>query len=457
MSLFQRILNFLHIALHHSGIKKYGANTLWMFAEKGIRVIAGLLVGTWVARYLGPEQFGILSFVIAVTAMLKPIPRLGLDGIVSRELVQNPQESHFIVSTTIFIRIFSSILFILVAVMLMYYLEDQKVFITLSCIIAIAFAFEILSEVIQFYFRSNTTARYGVMSQIAGQSVGYLSKVAFILTGSGLLWFAVANLLEMLITLLVIILFYFRKSSYFLKWKYIQFQRAIALLKESWPAILSGTFVVIYLYIDQIMLQQLLGSKEVGLYAAAVRISSLFFVFPMILGWALQPPIIQAFERSSEEYRKKLIQLLQALVISAYLIVGILYFSSDWIIDLLFGESYQQSVEVLQLHSWALVFLFAGLSRSIWILTESHLIFDMYSNIFAGILNIVLNFYLIPRLGIVGAAWATVISYSFAYIVSGLFYRPCHWMLSEQIKSLFLLRILSLKSFFDKDSLLSNS
>lgn len=74
---------------NHQGFMRYFANTSWLFGEKILRIIVGLFVGIWVARYLGPERFGLFSYAQSFVGLFSAIATLGLDGIVVRELVKD--------------------------------------------------------------------------------------------------------------------------------------------------------------------------------------------------------------------------------------------------------------------------------------------------------------------------------------------------------------------------------
>ena len=91
-TLIKRLKDLIHTAITHQGFRRYFVNTSWMFAEQLLRMVAGLLVGIWVARYLGPEQFGIFSYAIAFASLFSNIAKLGLDGIVVRDLVKEPEQ-----------------------------------------------------------------------------------------------------------------------------------------------------------------------------------------------------------------------------------------------------------------------------------------------------------------------------------------------------------------------------
>jgi len=219
--------------------------------------------------------------------------------------------------------------------------------------------------------------------------------------------------------------------------------KGMSLIKESWPMIMSGIFALVYLNIDQVMIENMLNSYELGQYSAAVRISSVWYFMPMTIGWSIQTAVVNAKKQNEVFYYKRLQMLFTLLACMAYaLIVPISYFSND-IILLLFGSAYNMAGDVLAVHIIASLFVFVGIIRGLWVTNESHFQFDFFSNMAAGILNIVLNYFLIPSYEIIGAAWATLVSYFFTYVGSGLFFPPARKIAIMQFKSIFLLDLLN--------------
>jgi len=220
------------------------------------------------------------------------------------------------------------------------------------------------------------------------------------------------------------------------------------LIKESWPLIFSGFFALVYLNIDQVMIEEMLSSYGVGQYSAAVRISSVWYFIPLTIGWSVQTAIVNAKKHSETLYFERLQLLFTVTTIMAYfLILPISYFSNE-IINFLFGKNYQQAGGVLAIHIFASLFVFINVARGTWILNESYFKFALLGNIGAGLLNILFNYIWLPRYGIYGAAWATLISYSFTYLFSGLFFAPARKIVIMQLKSICLIDIFyQIKSF----------
>jgi O-antigen/teichoic acid export membrane protein len=104
------MLTKLKTLKNHTGFIRYFKNTSWMMAEQFLRIIAGLFVGIWVARYLGPEQFGLFSYALAFTAIFGGVAKLGLDGIMVRELIKHPEKTDTYLGTAFWLKILGAFL-----------------------------------------------------------------------------------------------------------------------------------------------------------------------------------------------------------------------------------------------------------------------------------------------------------------------------------------------------------
>ncbi len=424
-----------------SGLKKYLNASAWLLLDKVLTLIVGLFVGIWVARYLGPEQFGIFSYVIAFTSLFAPLGKLGLDGIISRNIAQNEANVSELISNVFMLKVLGSVLILIFVPTYMYLAHDEPVYcylaIPLSCIYVIKSA-----EVIEFYFRAKVNGKSIAIANTLGTLISGCAKVLFILLGMSLLFFAVANFIGVIISTLVL-LYFFKDQAAKLLWFNINWQQAIALIKESWPLIISSFFALLYLNIDQIMIQAILTTHQLGLYSAAVKLSSLWYMIPMILSWSLQTAVVNAKKSGEDLYYARLQQLFTLLAVSAFVtIIPILIYAKQ-IVAILYGAPYSDASNVLIIHIWASLFVFVGIIRGLWVTNESYFKFALFSNAVAGLLNILLNYLWLPIYGIEGAAWATLISYSFTYVLSGCFFTPSRKIVWMQLKSLSLIDVFS--------------
>jgi len=222
--------------------------------------------------------------------------------------------------------------------------------------------------------------------------------------------------------------------------QHLTFKKEIAmfLLKDSWPLILSGMVIAVYMKIDQVMIKEMLDAEAVGQYAAAVRLSEAWYFIPMVIASSLFPAIINAKKQSEELYYSRLQKLYDLMVWMAIAIALPMTFLSDWVVNLLYGGQYNQAGSVLMIHIWAGVMVFFGVARHKWTITQNLQKYEIYIDIVGAISNVVLNLVLIPNYGINGAALATLISYFIGSFVVSIFLKDFHISLIMFIRSFFL-------------------
>ncbi len=383
-----------------------------MFAEQILRLIAGLLVGIWVARYLGPEQFGVFSYALAFVAIFGSFAKLGLDDIVVRDLVHEPNKRDVYLGTAFWLKLFGAFITIgFVAFATVFTSSDHTtnlyIFIIASGIIFQSF------EVIDFYFQSKVLSKFVSLCKITQLLLSSMMKMYFVFTGVGLFWFVVVSLVDQ-VTLAVSLYIAYRYQRLGSFYRHFDLTTAKNLLKDSWPLILSGLVVTIYMRIDQVMIKEMLGAKEVGIYSAAVRLSEVWYFIPTVIVSSISPALISAKKQSEEIFHQRLHNSYKLLVILALMIAIPMTFLSSNLIDFLYGEDYKKSGEVLAILIWAGIPVFLGVISSQPLLLENLQRFSFYRTLIGCGSNILLNIILIPLFGIVGAAIATIISYLIA-------------------------------------------
>jgi len=401
----------------------------------------GLLVGIWVARYLGPEKFGMFSYVIAFTSLFTPLAKLGFDGIVSREIAKNETDIDELLSSSALFKFVGSLVLLIIVSSYMYFFKDDLIYFYLGFILSMIYVIKSF-EVLEFYYRAKVKARYITIANSIGMVFAASAKIAFILMGAGLIFFALGNFLQAFISVLVLC-YFFRNQPNKCTFAKAKMSKGVSLIKESWPMIFSGIFALVYLNIDQVMIEDMLNSYELGQYSAAVRISSVWYFIPMTIGWSIQTAIVNARKHSRKLYYERIQMLFTSMAVVAYaLIIPIAYFSND-IINLLLGEAYNRAGDVLAVHIVASLFVFTGSVRGLWVTNESYFKFDLFSNVGAGLINIGLNYLWLPLYGITGAAWATFVSYFFAYVGSGVFFTPARRIVVMQLKSILMIDVMN--------------
>jgi O-antigen/teichoic acid export membrane protein len=375
-------------------------------------MFTGLFVGVWIARYLGPETFGLYSYIISFASLFTVVATLGLDGIVIRELIKNENERDRILGTSFTLRFIGSFLVLLILLGVVNltvnsFQTNLFIFLIASSIIFQSF------NVIDLYFQSKILSRYVVYANIASLSFINIIKITFILFGISLEGFIYIVLFESFVIAISYIYIYQYKKNYIRNW-FFDIKLSFSLLKDSWPLILSSIVIVFYMKIDQIMIQNLLGSEAVGYYAAAIKLSEPWYFIPGVIVGTLYPMIVKTKEYSEKKYNELMIKIYASMIWTAIIIGTLISFFSSEIVSLVFSNTYMESQKVLIIHIWASIFVYIGIISSKWFIIENLQKYSFYRTLAGLVINIILNYILIPHYGIEGAAIATLFSQALA-------------------------------------------
>ena len=426
------------------GLQAILANIGWLFADKILRMGVGLFVGVWIARYLGPEQFGLWSYATAFTTLFGAFATLGLDGIVVRELVKNPERQNELLGSAFALKLIGGAVTLLIALIAISLVRSgEALTLWLVGLSAAGFIFQSVN-VVDFYFQAKVQSRYAVYAANGAFVLMTLVKISLLLTSAPLIAFAWAGLGEVALTAIFLLVAYRLNHHNMREWRY-DGRVARELLRASWPLILSGLAIMIYMRIDQIMIGQMLGDKEVGLFSVAVKLSEVWYFIPMAIISSVFPAIIAAKQQDEAIYLQRLQKLYDLMVMLAVSVAIPLTFLSNWLIFIMFGETYLQAGTVLAVHIWGGVFIFLGVASGQWFLAENLQRFAFYRTLLGALLNICINYVLIPKYGIVGAGISTVVSQmvvSYFFDITNIKTRGQFWMKSKSF--IFLLRLNSL-------------
>jgi polysaccharide transporter, PST family len=389
--------------------KKILKNIGWLFFDRVFRMGMGLVVGVWVARYLGPTDFGTFNYLLATIGILTPFASLGLENMVVKELVENPSRSKIIMSTAITLRLISGLIAFAICVAIFYFLKKDDPY---TLYVGIILALTLLSQAlisIELYYQSKVASRVAVISQSVAYIIANILKVVLILSGASLIAFAVVTALEMTLGGLFMLYSLKRFSKQSLA---IALDKVLAkdLIVRGWPLIFSGFMIMIYMRIDQIMLGEMVNDHEVGVYSAALKLSEIWYIIPTIICNSFFPSIIDGKKISQRIYFRKFQRLFDILfLISLLIALGVTIFS-DRLIDILYGDQYSGAAIILTIHIWAAVFVFVGVGSTNFFIIENLQIKTFTRTALGAVANIVLNLLLIPRYMAAGAAVATLIS-----------------------------------------------
>lgn len=404
----------------NQGVGRYFTNTVWLLAEKGLRIIDAFFIGIWLARYLGPDDFGVLSYAESFVYLFAAFAALGLDQIVVRELVKDGSKRDEILGTTLVLRIVGFIVMFGGIVLVTHFLSNTALTNTMVMVIAITIGFQSIRG-IDFYFQSKVLSKYTAISNLIAVGVLSLVKVLLIIYEAPLIYFAYALVLEWILIAIGYIISYIHHKLSILKWKF-KFSVAKELLKKSWFLIIGSVAAALYMKIDQVMINEILDERSVGIYSVAVKMTSIWIFVTVAITQSVFPSLVSTRKKDKELFLKRLQQLYDVLIKIA-IVVSILYtIFASYFVPLLFGSEYTESSYILVLYIWSIVFVF--LSNGSWgyYLNEDLEQFSSVRLVIGAIVNITLNIFFIEWYGLAGAAYATLISYAISgYFVNALF------------------------------------
>lgn len=424
------------------GLRKAIANTGWLFADKILQLGLSLVVGLWVARYLQPERFGLLNYAISTAGLFAPIASCGLGSILVRDLSRNSSNKEEILGTAFVMKNIGSWIAFLLTIGAVVILNPTEPDTQLLVGIAVgAILFEPF-QTIELWFSSQVQSKYTVVST----NVAYLSinavKIILVNMRSSLLGFCWILSAEKALRGLGLAIAYQINGNQILKWRF-SWKLALELIKQSWPMILSDFMIFIYMRIDQIMIKELNTPEELGMYAAAVKVSELWYFIPIAITSSLFPSIVKAKDISETLYESRVQKLLYLMSIISYSVaIPVMLFSGP-IVTLLYGKNYLGAAPSLAVLIWAGLFVCLGVTRSTWLITEGLLNFSAATTAVGAVVNIILNFILIPRYGAVGAGVATLIAQMSASYLAHLLYPKTRKMFWMQTKAIFMVDILT--------------
>ncbi len=427
---------------HRPNLLKIVDNIVWLFFDKILRMGVGLIVGVWIARYLGPEQFGLLSFATAFVGIFGAIASLGLQGVVVRDIVRDPSSKQETLGTAAVLQFIGGLIaYGLILGTIFWLRPDDTLAKALVAILGSMMLFK-ASEVVAYWFESQVLSKYTVWIQ-SGSFLAFAAiKVGLILNNAPLIAFAWATMAEALIVALLLAVMLSLRGPQ-LHHLSITLERAKSLLKDSWPLLLSGIAIVIYMKIDQIMLGQMVGDEAVGIYSAAMRISEVWYFAIGIVMASVFPNLAMHHALNSAMITQRWVHAYRAMFWLSITAAFLLTLASSPLVVFLYGDDYLSAGSVLSVHVWAGVNVAIGSVWSKWLLLENRLTIGLYGHLIGAATNVALNFILIPKQGEVGAALATLISYwlsalfvyslhkpreTFSLICEAIFYRrfPCN-------------------------------
>ena len=391
-------------------------NAGWIISCKLIKAIITIIVTALTARYLGPSQYGLLSYAESIVAFAIPITKLGFDSIMVHEIVSRPEEAGETICSAVFFSFLSALLCMLGIYFFAILVNNGETTTIIVCVLySILLIFQGI-ELIQYWFQAMLLSRYNSLVILISYAIVGTVQLALIHLKAKIYVFAFLCSVEYLFVSVALLFLFQKKSNQKLKFS---LSCGLRMINVSKYYILSALLGAIYNNTDRVMLKIFLGERDTGIYSAAHTCAGMTsFVFIAIID-SMRPIIFESSKKSEEEFEKR-IEILYAIIIFSSLIQNLLISGfAPTIIRVLYGEAFSDSILVLRIAVWFTTFSYIGTVRNIWILSEEKQKY-LWRIIGSGaILNVLLNYVFIPIWGPCGAALTTLLSQIFSNIITG--------------------------------------
>lgn len=395
-------------------------NMNWLIFQNIYSMILSVVITAISARYLGPSNYGLLGYGASLVSIFASASTLGLDTILVYEIVVNEKKKGEIIGTALIMKLVASIISIFMILLFTFLLEPQnKVLLVVTFLQSLALIFQtymLLSE----WFVAELKSKYFVLGSIVGLTLGGGWKVLLLFMGSGVEWFALATSIEAIACGITVFCIFKRKKNFALSYS---FPTVKMLLKKGGSYIIANIAIMIYMQTDKIMIEKMLGEYDVGIYTAAVNIANMWIFIPMAIVNSLRPVILKKWNEDYRKSMKMLWKLLGGIIALCFMACVVLCLFSGIIVHVLYGKTYLEAVEMINVLTWSVLFAMIGVVGSIWLIAENKDKYSTYRTIVGAVINVIFNYYAINKYGAMGAAYGTLVSQFVVAVVAPLFWK----------------------------------
>ena len=412
------------------------SNSIWIIGGQVFQMGLTLVIGMLTARYLGPSNYGVIGYTASYVSFFSVVCQLGYTSTIVKELLDHEERQGEILGTTIFFRVCTSLLSSVIMSALIYVVDDGDMLIVrVGFLQSLSLVFHSF-EMIHYWYQSRLESSVSVKIQSLAYLIMAGYKIAILAFGKSVEWFAFSTTLEAAVVAIALLWTYRRSKGQKLN---VSVSAGREMLMNSYHFVLSGLMSTIYSEMDKIMLGQMMNDTAVGYYTAASKISTMWSFVLMAFINSARPVIMSSKNISEERYLKQLKRLYAAIIWVGIAMAVCISVGGKLIIYIMYGEAYMPATSTLQILAWYTMFSILGSARGIWIVCEDKAKYVKYYLGIGAVLNIILNYVLIPIYGAGGAAMATLVTQIFTAVFAPLIFKETR-AYGKHILDSFLLR-----------------
>lgn len=413
-------------------------NIAWLVFDKAIKLFLSVFVMIWLANYLGPELFGKFNLATSIMGIFSALAALGMHGVIVRDILEKQGAEEEVIGSAIAAQLLCSLVSSLMMIFFVILIrpdDDQLKYLVILCSLVILFR---SNDAMRYWFEAKIKSKYVVITESSVLCITGLLRILAIVFDESLEVFFWIMVLEVLLCSIGIWILYIRKKISKIKLT-VNIEKIKYLIGESWPLVISSLVLTINTRIDQIMIAKVIDDHAVGTYAAAVRIAEIWYFLPIAIVASFYPMILESKKTSVDNYRVNFQRLFNGLVCVSLGVAITISIFSEYIITTLYGEEFKSASEILSILTWCGLFASLSVSSGRWYVSEGLQKMALARNTFGVVVNVFLNLIWLPKYGLIGACYATLI----AQVASGLIF-DC---LGGRTYSLFLMKMKALLMF----------
>ena len=402
-------------------MNKVAKNAAWIIGCKIVQSLLAFVIGMLTARYLGPSNYGLITYAASLVAFAAPIMQLGFSNILVREIIDYPAREGESLGSAMGLSLVSSLLCIVgVAAFTAIANPNEPPTLWVCFLYSLILLFQAI-EHINYWFQAKYLSKYTSIVSLCAYAVVSAYKIYLLATRKSIYWFALSNALDACLIAAASVAIYRRVGGQKLAFS---IETGRQMFAKSRHYIVSSMMVTVFAQTDKIMLKLMLDDASVGYYGAAVSCAGITsFVFAAIID-SFRPSIFEGQRLGTETFEHRLTLLYSIVIYLSLAQSVVMAVFAKWIVFIIYGAAYAPAGTALRIIVWYTTFSYLGSVRNIWILANDQQKHLWKINLSGASANVLLNALLIPALGINGAALASLATQFFTNVVTGYILKP---------------------------------
>ena len=389
-------------------------NVSWIFFGNLAHAVLAFLLNILVARILNLNDNGMLTYAASWIAFFTSVGTLGFNGIISREFSKDEKRANDFIWSCITGRlIFALFAIVILQVIVRISSPDEH----LLHIIVLCQSTSLLFgsfDIFIYWYRYKNKANITAIYRLVAFGISALWRVVAIAVIKSITLYVIGIVAETAFFIAFLIYFY---RKHYTKKIFVSRKTIFLMLKMSYPFIFSAVLATIYGQADKIMLKSMIDNSSVALYNVSALIAGLVVIIPTTIIEGFRPDIMDAKISDEALYGRRMRQL-YAIIFWSCIAYGIfITVFAKQIILILYGEKYIGAVSSLSLIVWYTSFSYFGAINNVYMVAEDVVKWVQVTTLAGALLNIVLNYFMIGIWGIVGAAFASLVTQIFANFI----------------------------------------